>query len=600
MAAPRTIVDGPPDLSEPAWKAEGEHAVTGHGTYRGERKFVKMVCLSRAEVTINGKPKSFSNANRVVEVAMNRHVEKMVESLRTHDDFRADYFLAAEVVVPNSVPEWAQSWIAEYEKHATVDNPQYAFLFMRDVSAGVPLWRWWGSVSRNTFRNRSIVLAQIVTALEALADAGITHNDLHWSNIIVETIDPKDFREIDLGGFMTTPRFRPVLFDWDRAVVKTVNGANGQENATHVDAFDPHYDLIGLYKNLTQNYRPSEQVSWRLLLHPHFEKMFGAFPSLALNHPHHANPCLSDVTESQRVRYAGEYRFQKKPKQPYTQRPVDCKSEWSIVRGWDDSSLEKPSHAEVVRRITAGLLSDDLMPVKTLFDALYVSAALVSPFPERDETEWDVPITSGEPYDDFIAHARERVSRADGFTYKSGSLNILGEFMNRQELLTEVYLYVTQTLGDLLYGGDGDTWEESVLSRIKDVLSASKRDADARVDRFLREVGELGPGETPTVSSHAGGALRDSWTRLVPITEYPSDHWIARTNRLTLALALNDYGLRLDQEDIARIGDVVQYDADAHESLDGATKGEDVAVVFPRVQEWSIDKDFVLPISTRI
>ena len=168
-----------------------------------------MVCLSRAEVTINGKVKSFSNANRVVEVAMNRRVETMVESLRTHDDFRADYFLAAEVVVSDSDSEWARSWITEYEKHATVDGRRYAFLFMRDVSAGVPLWRWWGSVSRNTFRDRMIVLAQIVTALEALADAGITHNDLHWSNIIVETIDPKDFREIDLGGFMTTPRFRP-------------------------------------------------------------------------------------------------------------------------------------------------------------------------------------------------------------------------------------------------------------------------------------------------------------------------------------------------------------------------------------------------------
>ena len=126
-----------------------------------------------------------------------------------------------------------------------------------------------------------------------------------------------------------------------------------------------------------------------------------------------------------------------------------------------------------------------------------------------------VPIVTIEDRDHAdVADLRERVRRlkATGRTYMSGSHNIHGEFMTRQELLTEVYLYVTQTLGDLLYGDD-DTW----------------------------------------------------------------------------------------------IGDVVQYDADVHVSLDGATKGEDVAVVFPRVREAarSIDKirdvkDFVMPISTRI
>jgi len=352
------------DLSEPTWKAEGGHAVTGHGTYRGERKFVKMVCLSRA--------------NRQVEVVMNARIDAMVNSLRIDEDFRADYFLAAEVVrvdvrvdvgagdsssgvgliVPNSVPEWARSWIAEYEKHATVDNPQYAFLFMRDVSAGVPLWRWWGSVSGNTFRDRSIMLAQIVTALEALANTGITHNDLHWGNIIVETIDPKDFQVIDLGGQKLQPSFRPVLFDWDRAVAEPVTGVNGREKNTHVDAFDRHYDLIGLYKNLTQKYRPDEQYFWRLLLHPSFEPTFDMFPSLALNHPHHANPCLSSTTDSRRRRYAAEYQFLRELKRTDETRPEDCQSTWSEVSRWNDPLLYKPSHADVVGRITYGLLPD--------------------------------------------------------------------------------------------------------------------------------------------------------------------------------------------------------------------------------------------------
>lgn len=354
MRAPRTVGIA---LSTPKWKSDGEHAVTGHGTYRGERKFVKLVCLT--PTTVNGK--NISNENRRREIKANATVQTLIDELKNKDDHRANCFLAATVervsvsgdgLDDPIVPAWARSWIAEYERHVTFvgdvsTNREYAFLIMRDVSTAVPLWRWWRRTENlSTFRDRALMIAQIVDALEALADAKITHRDFHWQNVVVETLDTPV--EVTLGGVRGfLPKHRPVVFDWDRAVVG--------------DRHDRHYDLIGFYKNLTQNYGPTEQFFWRLLLHPFFEATFDAFPSLAFNHVHHANPCVVGFDDGEFAKQlAAEYRWKTEPEiqRGLPPRPWPCeKTWWFDVPTWT-AFPHKPSHGDVARRVLEGFITD--------------------------------------------------------------------------------------------------------------------------------------------------------------------------------------------------------------------------------------------------
>lgn len=351
------------ELSTPSWKTRGEHAVTGLGSYDDEPKFVKLVCLTPMTVNRNKS----TNKNRLREVDANAAVRTMIENLRRADDRRADCFLAATIVrVGDKVPEWARPWIAEYQTHASFDvnsKREYAFLFMRNLANAQPLYAWWTRKSGHEFRDRALMAAQMVSVLEALADAKITHADMHWANVMVETLDPPV--EIALGGvsgFLT--RHRPVVFDWDRAVVG--------------DRHDRHYDLIGFYKNLTQKYGPTEQSFWRLVLHPYFEATFDAFPSLAVNHEHHPNPCLVGFEEEGKL-LVDEYRWKTDPEcqENLPPRPDECLAAWwPDVAAWT-AYPHKPSHADIVRRICEGIVpdtprspraTDDVKPIQTRID----------------------------------------------------------------------------------------------------------------------------------------------------------------------------------------------------------------------------------------
>lgn len=59
-----------------------------------------------------------------------------------------------------------------------------------------------------------LVLYQLVLLIEKLGEIGISHNDMHWGNVLV-AYDPVGFRLRSAKA-----EFRPILFDWDRAQMK--------------------------------------------------------------------------------------------------------------------------------------------------------------------------------------------------------------------------------------------------------------------------------------------------------------------------------------------------------------------------------------------
>ncbi len=351
------------EFSDITWKQEGEHAVTAFSKYDEKREFVKLVGLTEGKL-IKDNNKPIKNENRINEIHAIQFVDAMINGLEV-DDFRRECFVGGEVViVEEPFPTWAKPCVDEYYKHVS-GVTKFAFLFMRDLSGCVPLWRWWNE--RNAVSKDLVLLvAQIVWALKALADAGITHNDLHWNNIMVEEVSRQEISFVEEDYYRTfTQRLRPVLFDWDRAVMS--NESEGKRTHCNITTFDPHYDLLGFYKNLTQKYKKL-RMWWRFILHPFFEDTLEAFPSFAVDHQHHANPCLnvedyppppsrggSDTEQVNRYNFSNDYRFNRcEPRvcgnEKNKQFRKGCLPNWNKNDRWVTFE-KKPSHEEIVNRL---------------------------------------------------------------------------------------------------------------------------------------------------------------------------------------------------------------------------------------------------------
>jgi hypothetical protein len=360
-------------FSKITWKKDGEHAVTGFLKYQETREFVKLVGLDTGTLTATGK--QFNNVNRVNEIEANLNVAELIRNLEENNDFRRKCFVSADIAIVRDevqgFPEWTRKWIDEYAKHAS-GTKSFAFLIMKDLSGCVPLWEWWTERQALSKVSEDLVLlvAQIVWALKALADAGIVHNDLHWNNIMVEEVSPPE--PISFGGEgperTFVQKYRPVIFDWDRAVSSVIKGEVNKKIRHHITTFDPHYDLLGFYKNLTQKYK-TLRMWWRFMLHQYFENTFEAFPSFAVDHPHHANPCLNvadfdplpsygrSATEQVNMYlFSKDYRFNRtEPRVKGDTKQVEdfrknCVLDWNEVDAWTKFE-SKPSHEEIVSRL---------------------------------------------------------------------------------------------------------------------------------------------------------------------------------------------------------------------------------------------------------
>ena len=112
------------------------------------------------------------------------------------------------------------------------------------------------------------ILFQIIFSTFVMHDAGIQHNDLHWNNILVETLDEekemtfvisnnnndndKDTtkKDISLIHFTMTTKYIPKIFDYDKSTMKTYSNphyVNLHEDDSIVgydNVWSPGRDLI--------------------------------------------------------------------------------------------------------------------------------------------------------------------------------------------------------------------------------------------------------------------------------------------------------------------------------------------------------------------
>ena len=105
------------------------------------------------------------------------------------------------------------------------------------------------------------------------------------------------------------------------------------------------------------------------MLHQYFENTFEAFPSFAVDHPHHANPCLNvadfdhlpsygrSATEQVNMYlFSKDYRFNRtEPRVKGDTKQVEdfrknCVLDWNEVDAWTKFE-SKPSHEEIVSRL---------------------------------------------------------------------------------------------------------------------------------------------------------------------------------------------------------------------------------------------------------
>lgn len=93
------------------------------------------------------------------------------------------------------------------------------------------------------------IFLMVFHALRVLADAGVSHNDLHLQNIVVKTVSPT---VVSFGGRVFRTTAVPVIIDWDMGCSARVSN-RALEFYGHVGIFDVHnplFDLFGVTKAL--------------------------------------------------------------------------------------------------------------------------------------------------------------------------------------------------------------------------------------------------------------------------------------------------------------------------------------------------------------
>jgi hypothetical protein len=86
----------------------------------------------------------------------------------------------------------------------------------------------------------------------------ISHNDMHWGNILVvdKTCDQKRVYEFEGLTYEIESRYQPMLFDWDRSQID--DGIENQELNDYANQFAPKFstarDWLALYQALLRNY----------------------------------------------------------------------------------------------------------------------------------------------------------------------------------------------------------------------------------------------------------------------------------------------------------------------------------------------------------
>jgi hypothetical protein len=132
------------------------------------------------------------------------------------------------------------------------------------------------------------VYLMLFHTLGVLNQAGISHNDLHLRNVVVQHIPPTIVR---FSGRTFVTRAVPVIIDWDMGC-STRRRNRSLEELNHVGIFNAHnplFDLFGVVKSLIWNASiigkysraPINQPSARALI----RTLKGAFGEVVARHP---------------------------------------------------------------------------------------------------------------------------------------------------------------------------------------------------------------------------------------------------------------------------------------------------------------------------
>ena len=207
------------------------------------------------------------------------------------------------------------------------------YFVMEDVNESETLFNWLSPAHlihrakdardiRVMMKEVIAIFLQMMEALKTMAKHGITHNDLHWSNIFVQRCD----HSFVVDGVHIESKYIAKVFDWDRSVcddtkcrdLRTKESLSAAHRA-HVHAYTPGYDLVGFFKSFEDHmtrcawepkydhlYVEAEYknfykapMAWLMseMLNPMAE-LFNTTPSLRDPHVHPSNPCLTNMRDS--------------------------------------------------------------------------------------------------------------------------------------------------------------------------------------------------------------------------------------------------------------------------------------------------------------
>ena len=269
------------------------------------------------------------------------------------------------------------------------------------------------------------VFAQLVLALEMLAKHGITHNDLHWNNIMVEEVEGRFPVEVVDGDGnvwrqMIKHNFRPVIYDWDRSVmdvdklptpfdrnvVSALNGRFRPSDSTsavwHVTEHHPYVDLLALYKSAVKSkqIKPQWLVEVCKILE---ENIFKNHPGLRTITKYEQISCLPLVPPSSAPSTTDCEAYVKNP-------PVPIEDAWydytTCAYAWSENGVDVPSSNSLAHLYTS--LVKAAMSTLEELNGINIYVVHTSSPPSNASSTEDGEIKDG---DDDSAMSRLRISK---------------------------------------------------------------------------------------------------------------------------------------------------------------------------------------------
>jgi len=474
-----------------------DNIVLGHGTLDGRKVFVKLAERGFADRTLD----------REAEIHVNRRVADMIEKEKEEKEeknsFISNCFLAAECHEREFEPGdfnkskapcfvWLRKLIAVNEANypdAWLRKWDVVFFVMRPLG-DISLAMWWDA-NRITDDHRAKVFAQLVLALEMLAKHGITHNDLHWNNVRVEPVKGA----FPVGGDWFVCNFRPVIYDWDRAVLDVdklpksnmwrilkksiVPSLNDRflslDSTPHVAEHHPYVDLIALYKSaVTSRMKPRWLVKVCEILE---KKIFKNHPGLRNITHHQQISCLpsSKTTESPQSSLKCE-EFVKNPPRP----KIDLKH---CHRVWSGHGVEVPSpvflasvYASLVKTVMESLDRDERIESQS------------SPARKQQHTsppESDEIVEINERVTSVTSRLDEAVARVEAARVEAARVEAERVEAERVEAEEEDLQQIAEAIASLRTKIDES--EQIKIQALADLVQLSRdaREIDARANRLV-------------------------------------------------------------------------------------------------------------------